>query len=70
MSQQQQQRRNAGVVAQSLKQLNKKAPPSTFLFLKAGLPLILFCFGASYVVKNAIEGKQKEFDASKKYVSK
>merc|ERR1719223_974363 len=48
----------------------KKAPPSSFLFIKAGLPLILFSLGASYVVKNAIEGKQKESDASKKYVSK
>ena len=47
-----------------------KAPPSTFLFIKAGLPLILFSIGASYVIKNAIEGKQKESDASKKYVSK
>ena len=48
----------------------KKAPPNTFLFMKAGLPLILFSIGASYVVKNAIEGKQKEYDASKNYVSK
>ncbi len=47
-----------------------KAPPAGFLFIKAGLPLILFSVGASYVVKNAIEGKQKESDASKKYVSK
>jgi hypothetical protein len=48
----------------------KKAPPSGFLFIKAGLPLILFSIGASYVVKYAIEGKQKEYDASKNYVSK
>ena len=48
----------------------KTAPPAGFLFIKAGLPLILFSVGASYVVKNAIEGKQKESDASKKYVSK
>mmetsp|Transcript_13105 Transcript_13105/g.19849 ORF Transcript_13105/g.19849 Transcript_13105/m.19849 type:complete len:127 (-) Transcript_13105:1700-2080(-) len=47
-----------------------KAPPSAFLFVKAGLPLIIFSIGASYVVKNAIEGKQKEADASKKFVSK
>lgn len=47
-----------------------KAPPNTFLFMKAGLPLILFSIGASYVVKSAIEGKQKEYDASKNYVSK
>lgn len=50
-------------------QLNK-APPNFFLFIKAGLPLILFSVGASYVVKNAIEGKQKEYDASRNYVSK
>ncbi len=48
----------------------KKSPPAGFLFIKAGLPLILFSLGASYVVKNAIEGKQKESDASKKYISK
>jgi len=47
-----------------------KAPPSGFLFVKAGLPLILFSVGASYVVSNALEGKQKESDAAKKYVSK
>ena len=48
----------------------KKSPPNHFLFMKAGLPLILFSIGASYVVKSAIEGKQKEYDASKNYVSK
>ena len=47
-----------------------KAPPSTFLFIKAGLPLMLFCVGASYVLKSGIEGKQKESDASKGAVSK
>jgi len=48
----------------------KKAPPSTFLFIKAGLPLILFSVGASYVVKNGLEGKQKESDLSKGASSK
>ncbi len=47
-----------------------KAPPSAFLFIKAGLPLMIFCVGASYVVKSGIEGKQKEADASKGVVSK
>lgn len=50
--------------------LQPKAPPSAFLFIKAGLPLIIFSVGASYVVKNAVEGKLKESDASKKFVSK
>jgi len=47
-----------------------KGPPSTFLFLKAGLPLILFSVGASLVLKRGLEGKQKESDASKGVISK
>ncbi|GFH56642.1 hypothetical protein CTEN210_13118 [Chaetoceros tenuissimus] len=47
-----------------------KAPPSTFLFMKAGLPLMLFTIGASYVVKSGIEGKQREADAYKGASSK
>jgi hypothetical protein len=47
-----------------------KAPPSAFLFIKAGMPLMMFCVGASYVVKSGIEGKQKESDTAKGVVSK
>ena len=47
-----------------------KGPPSLFLFIKAGLPLVLFSVGASYVLKSAIEGKQKESEAAKGVVSK
>lgn len=47
-----------------------KAPPSSFLFMKAGLPLMLFTIGASYVVKSGIEGKQREADAYKGASSK
>ena len=47
----------------------RSQPPSTFLFIKAGLPLVLFSVGASLVVKRGIEGKQKESDASKGLVS-
>ena len=42
-----------------------KPPPGGHLFIKAGLPLILFSVGASYVLKDAIEGKNKERDAVK-----
>ena len=54
-----------------LKPRGKASPPpsSTFLFFKAGLPLVLFSIGASLVVKRGIEGKQKESDASKGLVS-
>jgi len=47
-----------------------KGPPSSYLFIKAGMPLMLFCVGASYVLKSGIEGKQKESDMSKGVVSK
>jgi hypothetical protein len=46
-----------------------KAPPSTFLFIKAGMPLMLFCVGASLVLKSGIEGKHKESDMAKGAVS-
>jgi hypothetical protein len=79
--QQQQQQRNKSTmntttniktnIKTKTKQLKlNKAPPSTFLFIKAGLPLILFSVGASIVVKKALDGKFKEADASQRYVSK
>lgn len=45
-------------------------PPSGFLFVKAGLPLILFSVGASLVVKSAVDGQIREREASKGQVSK
>ena len=47
-----------------------KPPPGGHLFVKAGMPLILFSVGASYVLKDAIEGKNKERDAVKGASSK
>jgi hypothetical protein len=54
----------------SIPKHNAKAPPSTYLFIKAGLPLMMFCVGASYVLKKGIEGKQKEADVAKGAISK
>eukprot|EP01082_Thalassiosira_pseudonana_P011043 g9735.t1 g9735 contig4:461817-462544(-) len=45
--------------------------PSNFhLFVKAGLPFLLFSVGASYVLKSAVEGKNLERDKSKGLISK
>jgi hypothetical protein len=45
--------------------------PSNFhLFIKAGLPFLLFSVGASYVLKNAVEGKNLEREKAKGLVSK
>lgn len=45
--------------------------PSNFhLFVKAGLPFLLFSIGASYVLKSAVEGKNLERDKSKGLISK
>ena len=45
--------------------------PSNFhLFVKAGLPFLLFSVGASLVLKSAVEGKNLERDKSKGLVSK
>uniref|UniRef100_A0A7S2XN31 Transmembrane protein n=1 Tax=Attheya septentrionalis TaxID=420275 RepID=A0A7S2XN31_9STRA len=47
-------------------------PPPNFgmLFVKAGLPLILFSVGSSIALKSAVEGKNKEQEASKGLISK
>jgi len=45
--------------------------PSNFhLFVKAGLPLLLFSVGASLMLKNGLEGKNIDRDKSKGFVSK
>jgi hypothetical protein len=46
------------------------SPPNSLLFIKAGLPLILFSIGASLVVKSGLEGKMKEADTAKGVISK
>lgn len=45
-------------------------PTNFHLFVKAGLPFLLFSVGASLVLKNAVEGKNLERDKSKGLVSK
>lgn len=45
-------------------------PTSFHLFIKAGLPFLLFSVGASLVLKSALEGKNIERDKSKGLVSK
>lgn len=48
-----------------------KHPPSSFhLFVTAGLPFLLFSVGASFVLKSAVEGKNKERDKSSGLISK
>ncbi|KAL7549279.1 hypothetical protein ACHAWF_012555 [Thalassiosira exigua] len=45
--------------------------PSTFhLFVKAGLPFLLFSVGASLVLKSAVEGKNAERERAKGFSSK
>ncbi len=43
---------------------------SFHLFVKAGLPLLLFSVGASIMLKSGVEGKNIERDKSKGFVSK
>mmetsp|Transcript_17821 Transcript_17821/g.38547 ORF Transcript_17821/g.38547 Transcript_17821/m.38547 type:complete len:156 (+) Transcript_17821:49-516(+) len=45
-------------------------PSSFHLFVKAGLPFLLFSVGASFVLKSGVEGKNIERDKSKGLVSK
>ena len=76
---------NPPPVAEALKQYkfvqsNKKPAPSSakmplqpsnfHLFVKAGLPFLIFSVGASYVLKSAVEGKNLERDKSKGLISK
>ena len=52
------------------KKLGKKDEPSgNQLFLRAGLPFLLFSLGAWWVVASAIDGKLKERAASRREVS-
>ncbi|KAL3782129.1 hypothetical protein HJC23_005391 [Cyclotella cryptica] len=45
-------------------------PSNVHLFVKAGLPFLLFSVGASYVLKSAVEGKNLEREKAKGLVSK
>mmetsp|Transcript_8329 Transcript_8329/g.15060 ORF Transcript_8329/g.15060 Transcript_8329/m.15060 type:complete len:158 (-) Transcript_8329:316-789(-) len=45
-------------------------PSSFHLFVKAGLPFLLFSVGASLVLKNGLEGKNIERDKSRGFVTK
>ena len=52
------------------KKIGKDDEPSgKMLFLKAGLPFVLFSLGAWWVVASAIDGKLKERAASRREVS-
>lgn len=53
-----------------LKKIGKKDDPTgNQLFLRAGLPFLLFSLGAWWVVASAIDGKLKERAASRREVS-
>ena len=45
-------------------------PSNIHIFIKAGLPFLLFSVGASLVLKSAVEGKNIERDKSKGLISK
>ena len=46
------------------------APTSFHIFVRAGLPLLIFAVGGSYVLKSAVEGKNTERDKSRGLISK
>jgi len=54
------------------KLLKKKEdePSNMQLFVHAGLPMIVFSVLAAWVLKNSIEGKNKEYETSRGQVSK
>ena len=43
---------------------SKAVVPQSVLFVRAGLPFVLFVGGASLVLASAIEGKNKEREVS------
>lgn len=45
-------------------------PSNIHLFVKAGLPFLLFSVGASLILKSGLEGKNIDRDKSKGFVSK
>lgn len=59
---------NAGSVVSTLR--SGKQPSNFHLFVRAGLPFLLFSVGASLVLKSAVEGKNIERDKSKGLITK
>ena len=57
---------------------NTSSPPplsnqplsTSYVFVKAGLPMILFAVGATWVLQSAIEGKNKERQVAQGQISK
>mmetsp|Transcript_873 Transcript_873/g.1816 ORF Transcript_873/g.1816 Transcript_873/m.1816 type:complete len:163 (+) Transcript_873:242-730(+) len=50
--------------------MQPQQPSSLHLFVRAGLPFLLFSIGASLVLKSAVEGKNAEREKSSGLVSK
>ena len=61
---------NAATATASAARQTMQQPSNFHLFVKAGLPFLLFSVGASLVLKSAVEGKNIERDKSKGLVSK
>lgn len=61
---------NAGSVASTLRSQLPQQPSNFHLFVRAGLPFLLFSVGASLVLKSAVEGKNIERDKSKGLITK
>eukprot|EP00545_Synedropsis_sp_CCMP1620_P012918 CAMPEP_0119005724 /NCGR_PEP_ID=MMETSP1176-20130426/1893_1 /TAXON_ID=265551 /ORGANISM="Synedropsis recta cf, Strain CCMP1620" /LENGTH=151 /DNA_ID=CAMNT_0006957565 /DNA_START=41 /DNA_END=496 /DNA_ORIENTATION=- len=53
-----------------MKKAKDEGPSNTQLFIHAGLPMIAFSLMAAWVLKNSIEGKNKEFETSRGQASK
>ena len=79
--QQQQQKFSSSTVGSNSKVLSSKKggklhtkkedePSNMQLFVHAGLPMIVFSVLAAWVLKNSIEGKNKEYETSRGQVSK
>jgi hypothetical protein len=52
------------------KKKSDNEPSNMQLFIHAGLPMIGFSMLAAWVLKNSIEGKNKEFETSRGQASK
>jgi len=61
---------NTGSVASTLRSQLPQQPSNFHLFVRAGLPFLLFSVGASLVLKSALEGKNIERDKSKGLITK
>ena len=61
---------NAGSVVSTLRSQLPQQPSNFHLFVRAGLPFLLFSVGSSLVLKSAVEGKNIERDKSKGLITK